>query len=143
MSTIETKTISSTGDDAADCRHDQQWTHYPVTLDNWAAACHEEKLHAGISYAEIARRIDYARPSLSLALSGNYTGDTKTLANAYVQYRKQVACPYAGNTVSRQYCRDHALGSAPTHNPASLRHWRACQNCEHKPEEGRDYESKD
>lgn len=139
MSAIETRNI----DDAteSDCQasknrqNTQNWTHYPVTLDNWVAACHEEKIKMGISYAEIARRIHYKRPSLSLALSGNYTGSTKTIAAAYVAYRKQVACPYTSDIVSRQYCRDHALGAAPTHNPSSLRHWRACQGCPHKPEE--------
>lgn len=138
MDTIKTLTIDSTANDA-DCsaeQNSQNWKYYPVTLDNWVDACHEEKLKASISYAEIARRIDYKRPSLSLALSGNYTGSTATIGAAYVAYRKQVLCPYTETTVSRQYCAKHALGAAPTHNPSSLRHWRACQNCEHKPEEG-------
>lgn len=133
MSAIEMLAIAAAdGTDA--CKNVQNWKHYPVTLANWDAACHEEKEKSGISYAEIARRIRYARPSLSLALSGNYTGSTDTIGAAYVAYRKQVLCPYVQSTVSRQYCRDHALGAAPTHNPASLRHWRACQNCAHKPE---------
>lgn len=130
MSTIKTTTI----DTAADAQNPQDWAHYPVTAANWIDACHEEKEKLGISYAEIARRIKYARPSLSLALSGNYTGNTKTIADAYITYRKQVDCPYAAETVSRQYCTDHALAGAPTHNPAALRHWRACQGCEHRPE---------
>ncbi|WP_199508597.1 MULTISPECIES: hypothetical protein [unclassified Psychrobacter] len=112
------------------------WEHYPVTLENWVAACHEEKKKKDISYAEIARRLGYARPSLSLALSGNYTGSTDKIAAAYVSYRTQVVCPYLGETVSRGYCVEHALSAAPTHNPAALRHWRACQGCEHKPDEG-------
>lgn len=134
MSTIKTITIDSADSDCQSPQNSQGWEHYPVTSDNWVDACHEEKQKAGISYAEIARRIKYARPSLSLALSGNYTGDTKTISEAYVTYRKQVVCPYIAETVSRQYCRDHALADAPTHNPAALRHWRACQGCTHKPE---------
>lgn len=137
MDTIKTLTIDSADSDCQGLKNGKKWKHYPVTLANWVDACHEEKLKAGISYAEIARRIDYKRPSLSLALSGNYTGSTDTIGAAYVSYRKQVLCPYTATTVSRQYCVKHALGAAPTHNPSSLRHWRACQNCEHKPEEGR------
>lgn len=138
MDTIKVTNVGDAIDsDCQGLQNSQNWTHYPVTLTNWVAACHEEKQLRGISYAEIARRIDYARPSLSLALSGGYTGDTKTIGEAYVKYRKQVLCPYTAETVSRQYCVKHALVPAPTHNPASLRHWRACQNCEHKPEEGR------
>ena len=129
---IDTLTIDASADDA-DCNWQPHWVHYPVTLDNWVAACHEEKQKRGISYAEIARRIGYARPSLSLALSGGYTGNTDTIGTAYVNYRKQVLCPYTQTTVSRQYCAKHALGAAPTHNPAALRHWRACQGCEHRP----------
>lgn len=134
MSAIETVTIDVAAD--ADDQNAQGWKHYPVSLDNWVDACHEEKQKAGIPYSEIARRIQYKRPSLSLALSGNYTGSTKTIGQAYVDYRKQVLCPYTQTTVSRQYCCDHVLGAAPTHNPAALRHWRACQSCSHKPEEG-------
>ncbi|WP_201594845.1 hypothetical protein [Psychrobacter fulvigenes] len=129
---IDTLTIDASADDA-DCNWQPHWVHYPVTLDNWVAACHEEKQKRGISYAEIARRIGYARPSLSLALSGGYTGNTDTIGTAYVNYRKQVLCPYTQTTVSRQTCTRHALGAAPTHNPAALRHWRACQGCEHRP----------
>jgi len=132
MSTIKTVTVDTISADS-DCQKQNEYEHYPVTLDNWADAVHEEKQKAGISYAEIARRIGYARPSLSLALSGKYTGDTKTIAQTYVDYRKQVLCPYVEFTVSRQYCRQHALSNAPTHNPAALRHWRACQGCSHKP----------
>jgi hypothetical protein len=132
MSTIETTTIDTAAD--ADCQNPKGWKHYPVTAANWIDACHEEKEKLGISYAEIARRIKYARPSLSLALSGNYTGDTKTISDAYVTYRRQVICPYVTETVSRQYCHYHALADAPTHNPAALRHWRACQGCEHRPD---------
>lgn len=138
MSAIETKTIATTIEsdchDAAKAPNVEGWTHYPVTLDNWVDAVHEEKQKTGISYAKIARRIGYARPSLSLALSGNYTGDTKTIGEAYVADRKQVLCPYASITVSRSYCHQHALGQAPTHKPSALRHWRACQYCPHKPE---------
>lgn len=134
-SAIETVTIDgATDSECQSVKSGQNWSHYPVTVDNWVAACHEEKKKMNISYAEIARRIGYKRPSLSLALSGNYTGSTKTIAAAYVDYRKQVACPYMGETVSRQYCTNHALDAAPTHNPAALRHWRACQNCAHKHE---------
>ncbi len=133
MSTIKTVTVDTISADS-DCQKQNEYEHYPVTLDNWADAVHEEKLITGISYAEIARRIKYARPSLSLALSGNYTGDTKTIAQAYVDYRKQVLCPYTQTTVSRSYCDKHALAAAPTHNPAMLRHWRACQSCAHKPD---------
>lgn len=141
MSTIKTMTIDSADSDCQSPQNSQGWEYYPVTSDNWVDACHEEKQKAGISYAEIARRIKYARPSLSLALSGNYTGDTKTISEAYVTYRKQVVCPYIAETVSRQYCRNHALADAPTHNPAALRHWRACQSCEHRPDSKRGEES--
>nr|WP_313976188.1 hypothetical protein [uncultured Psychrobacter sp.] len=134
MSAIKTTTIDSATAGDYQSRNSQDWKHYPVTADNWVEACHEEKQKTGISYAEIARRIGYKRPSLSLALSGNYTGSTKTIAQSYVDYRKQVSCPYVEATVSRQYCRDHGLADAPTHNPAALRHWRACQGCTHKPE---------
>ncbi len=65
------------------------WVHYPVTMDNWVDAVREEVIVGGLSFAEIARRIGYARPSLSLAVNGKYVGDVKTIAGAYIEYRNK------------------------------------------------------
>lgn len=120
-----------------ECRNDERWVNYPVTLDNWREALIEqaERGEDGkrLSFAEIARRIGYARPSLSLALHGKYVGDIKTIAQAYVDYRTSVVCIYTQANVGRDYCQEHANAEPPTHNPQSLRHWRVCQNCKHKP----------
>ncbi|PID48436.1 MAG: hypothetical protein CR991_11805 [Proteobacteria bacterium] len=109
------------------------WVHYPVTMDNWVDAVQEEVRVGGLSFAEVARRIGYARPSLSLAIHGKYVGDVKTIAGAYIEYRKQLLCPYTQTTVGREYCSGKACGDVPTHNPSALRHWRVCQGCEFKP----------
>ena len=105
----------------------------PVTADNWIAAVKEEAEQDGCSLTLIAEKIGYARPSLSLAVNGGYVGSTDKIRDAYIAYRKQVMCPYVHETVSRQYCIDHATGDAPTHHPAKLRHWQACQKCEYCP----------
>ena len=105
----------------------------PVTVDNWQEEVKEEAAQDGCSLTLIAEKIGYARPSLSLAISGNYVGKTDKIRDAYIAYRKQVLCPYIGETVSRQYCIDHANGDAPTHHPAKLRHWQACQKCDYCP----------
>lgn len=108
-------------------------TIVPVTVDNWREAVFEEAKQKGNSLAKIAQKIGYARVSLSLAINDKYVGKTDKIRDAYIEYRKQVLCPYVGETVSRQYCIDHANGDAPTHHPAKLRHWQACQKCEYCP----------
>ncbi|MFW2176632.1 MULTISPECIES: LysR family transcriptional regulator [unclassified Moraxella] len=108
----------------------------PVTKDNWIEAVKEEAEQDGCSLTTIADKIGYARPSLSLAVSGKYVGSTDHIRDAYIEYRKQVLCPYINDTVSRSYCIDHATGDAPTHHPAKLRHWQACKKCEFCPERG-------
>ena len=107
----------------------------PVTVDNWQAAVEEEAEQDGCNLTIIAEKIGYARPSLSLAINGNYVGSTDKIRDAYIAYRKQVLCPYVQETVSRSYCIDHATGDAPTHHPAKLRHWQVCQKCEHCPKD--------
>lgn len=109
----------------------------PVTVDNWVEAVKEEAEQENCSLTLIAQRIGYARPSLSLAINGGYIGSTDKIRDAYIAYRKQVLCPYIGETVSRSYCIEHATGDAPTHHPAKLRHWQACQRCEYCPKEAK------
>lgn len=108
-------------------------TIVPVTVDNWCQAVIEEAKQEGNSLSKIAQKIGYARPSLSLAINGNYVGSTDKIRDAYIEYRKQVLCPYVNDTVSRSYCIEHTNGDAPTHHPAKLRHWQACQRCAYRP----------
>lgn len=43
-------------------------------------------------------------------------------------------CPASGLEQPRSECKRLALGPAPTQNPLTMRFWKVCQNCKHKPE---------
>jgi hypothetical protein len=44
-----------------------------------------------------------------------------------------VDCPHTGKQQARELCLTWCNTPAPTHNPASLMAWRACQRCPHRP----------
>lgn len=43
-------------------------------------------------------------------------------------------CPATMQEQARSECKRLALGAAPTQNPLSMRIWKICQTCPHKPE---------
>ena len=85
------------------------------------------------SVAAVSRAIcgsDRLRPRLSLAINGKYFGDEKELERLILDRFARVRCPYLGEEITHAECRGHATQAAPTHNPAKLKQWRACQRCE-------------
>lgn len=81
------------------------------------------------SIQKVATQLGYARSSLSLALRDKYIGDTKNLENTVIRVLGHVMCPYLNQKISPQQCGEYRTKDAPTHNPASMRHWRQCQQC--------------
>ncbi|GAB6035798.1 hypothetical protein JCM15519_03570 [Fundidesulfovibrio butyratiphilus] len=105
---------------------------------DWLALLEEEA--ARTSIAAVARRLGYARTSVSLALSGKYPGTTDKLAATVLAVLGTVDCPHLGFPVSPARCAANS-GKMPTSSPGDLRLWRACQACPHNPQQtpqGRD-----
>ncbi|GFK94448.1 hypothetical protein NNJEOMEG_02293 [Fundidesulfovibrio magnetotacticus] len=100
---------------------------------DWLALLTEEAARTSIAAA--ARRIGYARPSVSLALAGKYPGNTDKLAARVLEVLGTVECQHLGLAVTPARCAD-ASGQMPTSSPAALRLWRSCQGCPHKPRTG-------
>uniref|UniRef100_A0A7C4AHX3 LacI family transcriptional regulator n=1 Tax=Fundidesulfovibrio putealis TaxID=270496 RepID=A0A7C4AHX3_9BACT len=98
---------------------------------DWLVLLSEEAGRTSI--AAVARRLGYARPSISLALAGKYPGSTDKLAATVLAVLGTVDCPHLGFPVAPSRCAD-ASGEMPTSSPGDLRLWRACQGCPHKPE---------
>lgn len=105
----------------------------PVTEDNWLDVMRAEA--EDTSKQAVGDAIGYARPSVSLALLGNYKGSLRKMRKAYMAYKQKIPCAYLADDVPPSYCEDKACRDAPTQNPSEMRHWRACQNCEHNPKE--------
>ena len=87
--------------------------------------------------AGVAERLGVSRSYVSRVLSdgkSHIPPSRRFLAKLEAEYG-QVDCPYLQRPVARSTCH-RALGPAPTHNPALIIQWRACQKCPLKPEGG-------
>ena len=90
---------------------------------------------ATFGQAKIAERLDVSRTAISLVLSGNYPSKTDRIAVRVMEAFGKVECPFLKAEISNGECRGHSNAAIPTSSPRALRHWRACQSCQHKSEE--------
>ncbi len=86
----------------------------------------------------VAVQMGICRPKLAQVLNGSglYGSGKASTAKIEAEYRRtfeQITCPFNGNEVTIELCREHALRPAPTHNPRLMMQWQACQNCPNKP----------
>lgn len=84
------------------------------------------------SITAVAADLGVSRTAVSLVLSGKYPGRTDKMAARIVDVFSRVRCPYSGGLVSPAECAQRA-GKMPMGSPGTLRWWRMCQECEHKP----------
>ena len=84
---------------------------------------------AASSRQVVADKLGYSRTTISLVMSGKYPGKTDEVAARVTERLGGFACLYDGQTVTLEQCRKNAKEAAPTHNPAKMARWSACQNC--------------
>lgn len=84
------------------------------------------------SRAQVARDLGVSRTAVSLILAGKYPGQTNRMAARIMDRYGRVACPYLEREVTPAECARYGR-EIPTASPDALRHWRACQGCEHNP----------
>lgn len=105
----------------------------------WLALLKTEQAK-GKTVVQISKECGIARSSLSMLLSGSYPAKSLDLvarkhATRVVRiYRGQLLCPHLNRGLGEAEC--HAFRTAPmsTSHPGKLRHWRACQGCQHNTE---------
>lgn len=84
----------------------------------------------------VARDLGYHNHTLvSRIYSRHIEASGKFQARVLNRYNL-VECPFTGTQQARELCKTWLGKPAPTHNPASLSAWRACQRCPHKQEAG-------
>lgn len=83
--------------------------------------------------AGVAERIGYSRGAVTDVLSGKYAANPSNVARAVLDYYDRFTCPHLGAAISPGACAVYATRACPTTSPREVRHWRACQTCEHKP----------
>ncbi|WP_316154753.1 MarR family transcriptional regulator [Cupriavidus sp. BIC8F] len=86
----------------------------------------------------VADRMGISRSTLAIVLNGlgeygNGKSSTVRIEMRYRQAFEQIECPFSGNQVGVEHCREKALGAAPTHNPLKMQQWQACQACQYRP----------
>lgn len=90
---------------------------------------------AASSKAQVAEDLGYSRTAISLHLAGKYSGSGDRIERAAIAfYDARRRCPHLQVELTGGECRRYATQPFTTHNPARVRHLRACQRCPHKPE---------
>lgn len=86
--------------------------------------------------AGVSIRLGCSRSLLARVLSPNDTaGLSDDLARKIIDCCHVVPeCPATLHPQPRSECRRLSNAHAPTHNPLSMRIWKSCQTCPHKPE---------
>ena len=93
---------------------------------------------ARTSQRRVAARIGVSAASINLVLSGTYPNPERMLARI-AAVLSTVRCPFLLTDLPLPECQQTALGRAPTHNPLRMAHWRSCQHCPNRPQEGEDH----
>lgn len=94
-----------------------------------------EKAVAETSKTAVAKRIGISRTAISLVMNGKYPADTGKIAARVLDVFAVVGCPYLGQEITQAECAAHAGRAIPTSSPRAVRHWKACQTCQNRPQE--------
>ncbi|MDR5857924.1 hypothetical protein FZZ93_02560 [Halomonas eurihalina] len=80
------------------------------------------------------KHVGISRSAVSLALANRYPSpSTDSLERRVLEALDGRDCPALSERISVEQCRQYRDRPAPTHNPMSMREWRACQGCPHNP----------
>jgi hypothetical protein len=82
----------------------------------------------------VADKLDVCRASVSLAARGKYPAKTDKIEARVLDVFARLTCPHTGEDIGHAECRAMSTSAVPTSSPQAMRHWRACQSCQHKGE---------
>lgn len=103
-------------------------------LDDHARELLENACERMGSITEVAKKIGYTRPSVSLAKAGKYPGDTAKMRAAIISNLTDlIACPFLQINLTQTDCQNYRDRSVPTSSRAEVKHWQACQTCQFNP----------
>ncbi len=105
-----------------------------MSKPNWLDLLRTEVQAQGGVIKKAAQKLGYSRTTISLCLKGVYPGKTDAVEARVLDVLARVTCSYSGEVMAYHECRMMREREAPTHNPAQLRHWKACLACEHNPQ---------
>ena len=89
---------------------------------------------AATSVAAVARRIGYARSSVSNLLNDNYPSSPRKIGARIMEvFSADISCPFLKRDIAAAECREAREAPMPTNNARRLRHWTACRRCPNNP----------
>ena len=89
---------------------------------------------AATSVAAVARRIGYARSSVSNLLNDNYPSSPRKIGAKILEvFSANISCPFLKRDIAAAECREAREAPMPTNNARRLRHWTACRRYPNNP----------
>lgn len=82
------------------------------------------------SIADVARKVDVSRTSLSLYLNDKYPADCTNLESAIRARYDRYICLHTRQEISGIDCQQRASAPKPFGGRAKVAHWEACQGCQ-------------
>ncbi|WP_084308534.1 hypothetical protein [Phytopseudomonas flavescens] len=84
--------------------------------------------------SKAAARIGMSRTAVSLVLANKYTSpSTAGVERRVMEVLGRIECAAVAEPITVEQCQSYRARPAPTHNPQSMQHWRACQQCPMNP----------
>ncbi|WP_374348553.1 XRE family transcriptional regulator [Chitinimonas sp.] len=84
-----------------------------------------------------ARELEYSNHTGTVqVLNGNYSASIDRFAQRVLAKLDRVTCPHLERPLAQSDCRNFAYHPNPTSSTAAAAHWRACQACPLKPQQG-------
>ncbi len=82
------------------------------------------------SVAPVAKKIGYARSSVSLYLSGRYTANVDRLEKKIIgTYTNKILCPYTSQIIDKSECEEVERQNLNTSNPVLFKLQQFCKSC--------------
>lgn len=108
-----------------------------AAVPDWRVLLASEVARHPRGRAGVAIRLGVSRTYVSRALSDGKSGfevvPQQFIARVIDRLHVIRECPATMQPQPRAECQRIGNGPAPTHNPLSMRIWRECQQCPHKP----------
>jgi len=93
-----------------------------------------ERAVAASSISKVADALGYSRPSVSMALSKKYPGDTDKLrARILDALNGRVSCPALSRELSQNECRTYRDRPIPSGPRSAVSQWQTCRHCDANP----------
>lgn len=107
------------------------------TVSRWRELLDTALSAPGASSKTVGKRLGIAGSYVRRAIAGNFPGGVpeKFIRRVLDQLDTQ-DCPHLLRPITADECRAYALRACPTSSVREVRHWKACQGCDKKPEGG-------